>query len=86
MAPRQPKFKIIPNPKLLEAGRGYAPEYGNDADLYIAKRAKELDRKLGLVDNTILRGDPKFHTSKMKEILREEEYLISSITSRNLDF
>lgn len=81
------KFPVIPNPELIHAGRGFRPAFGNDEDLSIINRAMELEKKLMTVDNTILRsGDPAKLTSKMRDILREERYLIDSIIRRNMDF
>ncbi len=85
-APKKTKFKVIPNPELQAAGRGFTPVWGSAEDLDIVERAMRLDKLLRTVDNEILRGDPKKHTSKMKEILQQEKYLISSITRRNMDF
>jgi hypothetical protein len=81
------KYPVIPNPDLIQAGKGFRPAFGNDEDLRIINRVMELDKKLQLVDNKILRGeDAAKLTSKMRDILREERYLIDSITRRNMDF
>lgn len=86
-ATKTKRFKVIPNPDLLQAGRGFVPAFGNDADLHIINRLIALEKLLPLVDNKIMRGgDATKLTSKMKQILTEERYLIDSITSRNLDF
>lgn len=86
MPARLPKFAIIPNPELIAAGRAFMPRFGNDGDLNIVNQAVGLQKMLGTVDNRILRGDPQFHTAKMKQILQKERWLISSITSSNMDF
>ncbi len=81
------KKVLVPNPDLLAAFRGYRPVFGNQEDIWIQERVESLERKLRLVDNAILRGKPANHTSKMKEILRDELYLIDAITSRkDMDF
>ncbi len=81
------KFKVIHNPELLAAGKGFVPVYGSDEDLQIVNDLMDLEKKLELVDNKILRnGAPKEHTVKMKEILRQEAFLVSRIIKRNNDF
>lgn len=80
------KFKMVPNPELLEAYRGYRPIFGNDQDIAIAARSTALEAELETVDNKILRGDKSKLTKKMKDILFHESGLISAIISRNMDF
>lgn len=86
MAPRVPKFQIIPNQELLRVGRIFKPEYGNSADLNLFNRVMSYEKLLRSIDNKILRGDPKYHTKKMKDLLSMENSLIREITSRNMDF
>lgn len=81
------KFKVIQNPELMRVGRAFVPTFGSDQDIAIINRMVKLEKLLPTVDNEIMRqGDPKKLTSKMKQILREERYLIDSITGRNNDF
>ncbi len=86
MPARKTKFPIIPNPELIAAGRAFMPAFGSAEDLNIVNRAAALQKKLGTVDNNILRNFPANHTPKMKQILQEERWLIDSIIHRNLDF
>jgi len=85
MAVKTKKHKIIPNPELQQATKGFVPVFGSDGDLSIVDRLFDLQKKLGTVDNTVLRGGKNL-TKKMKDILFLENNLISSITSRNMDF
>lgn len=80
------KYKVAFNPELRQVLKGFVPAFGSDEDLSIVNRVMKLENDLELVDNDILRGNPKEHTSKMKTLLREEKYLISAVIRRNLDF
>ncbi len=81
------KFEVIPNPELRRVAKAFVPVFGNDQDLQMVHRVLALETLLATVDNKVLReGDPKKMTSKMRDILREEQYLIQGITSRNMDF
>lgn len=89
MAPKTKK--IIPNPELQKAMRGWAPVFGNSQDRTIVAKLELLQKKLQSVDNEILRGLKKdvghrAFTSKMKEISGMERSLIAEITSRKQDF
>lgn len=83
--------KIIQNPDLVAAMKGWQPIFGNNDDYYIVKRLESLNHKLTQVDNDILRGVTKGAgktpiTSKMREILQMEKHLIEHITQRKMDF
>lgn len=85
-------FEVIRNPDLELAIRGFRPQFANDQDKSILKRLDNLYRDLKTVDNETLRGIKKPYqelkplTSKMKDILRREDGLISEIIDRNMDF
>jgi hypothetical protein len=85
--PKTKKYKVVRNPELVQALKGFVPVFGNALDLNIVDRVFALEKKLALVDNEVLRkGDPKKMTEKMKSILFEEGQLVHAVTSRNLDF
>lgn len=79
------KFTVIKNPELEKVIKGFVPVFGSDQDLTIVTRIFDLEKKLGSVDNTVLRSG-KDLTKKMKDILFAERGLIAEITNRNLDF
>lgn len=85
MTARLSKFKIIRNPELVRAGRGFVPVFGNATDRNIVDRIISIDKKLETVNNEILRSGNNL-TKKMADILFEEIQLIQTITSRNNDF
>jgi hypothetical protein len=79
------KYKIIPNPDLLAAGRAFVPIFGSDADLSIVSRLISLQKDLSTVDNEHMRSGKNL-TKKMTDILFKEIGLIREINNRNMDF
>lgn len=81
---------IIQNPELVAALRGFSPVFGNPLDLVIVKQLEKLTKKLGGVDNEVLRGLKKdgraLRNAKEKEILNIERALIIEINNRKADF
>lgn len=82
------RYKVILNPELKLALRGYTPEFGNLVDQGILKRLSKLNGAIVKVDNEVLRGLKRNGTfnTKMREILTLEKSLVAEITRRNLDF
>lgn len=79
------------NKKLKDALRGFAPVFGNSADIAIAEDIGRLRKKLGEIDHVAFRkmedeGDLSKLTPKMKDIQGMERNLVHRITYRNLDF
>lgn len=85
-------YEVLKNPELELAIRSFRPQFANDQDKSILKRLDQLYRDLKTVDNEVLRQIKKPYqelkplTSKMKDILRREDGLISEIIDRNMDF
>ncbi len=90
MKTKEPKrYKVIMNPELERAIKGYKPEFGNREDVMIARGLGRLRLAMEKVDNEVLRGLKKNEdslTSAMRDILNKERTLIGQITRRNLDF
>ncbi len=90
MKTREPKrYKVIMNPELEQALKGYKIEFGNRDDMMIVRRLGKLKQDLAKVDNEVLRGTKKGEgkmNSTMSGILSAERRLIAEITRRNLDF
>lgn len=84
------KRVIIQNPELVAALRGFSPVFGNGRDLVIVKQLEKLNKKLGGVDNEVLRGlkngGRALRSAKEKEILTMEANIIKEINLRKSDF
>lgn len=84
------KKVILQNPELVAALRGFSPVFGNGRDLVIVKQLEKLNKKLGGVDNEVLRGVKKdgraLRSAKEKEILTMEANIIKEINLRKSDF
>lgn len=85
------KKVIIPSKRVAEAMVGYQPLMGDEQDIAIRDAFARLDKKLKLVDNKEFRaleakGDTASMSSKMKEILRDEETIINWVHQRKFDF
>jgi len=80
------------NPELQQALRGFVPVIGSEEDLRIVNDLTKLHRKLSTIDTVLFREIESSKrrtselTSKMREIQKEEEYLIKRIINRNFDF
>lgn len=84
------KKVVVMNPLLEKALKGYVPEPANEDDIRIVNDLTKLHRKLLTINSELFR-DLQFKkslelTPKMREIEREEKYLIERIYQRNLDF
>lgn len=91
MATRKEAQVLIPSKKVQEAMRGYQPVVGDAQDLAIRDAFQRLDKKLRLVDNKELRrleeaNDTSSMSSKMKDVLREEQSIIHWMEQRKFDF
>ncbi len=84
------KRRIIQNPELVKALKGFSPVFANARDLVIVKQLEKLNKKLGGIDNEVLRGLKKdgraLRNTKEKEVLALEQALIKEITNRKNDF
>lgn len=83
--------EIIMNPALEQALKGFVPEFGNPEDLGIVSSVSRIRKKLATVDAVVFREAEKKKnnpalTAKMREIQRDEQWLITRIIKRNLDF
>lgn len=79
------------SPLLEKALAGFVPEFGNPEDLGIVSSVSKIRKKLATVDAVVFREaekkkDLRALTPKMREIQRDEQWLIQRITKRNLDF
>lgn len=91
MAQRKEQQVLIPSKKILEASRGYQPMVGDEQDIFIRDAMNRLDKKLRLVDNKEFRrleelNDTSSMSTKMKEILREEQTIVFSMEQRKFNF
>lgn len=82
---------LIPSEKVKLAARGYQPTYGDETDIFIRDAMKRVDKKLRTVDNKEFRrleaaNDVAKMSSKMKEILRDEQSIVFSMEQRKFDF
>jgi len=82
---KQHKIKIIRNPEIVQAMRGFMPVFANEEDRRIIAKVASYDKILKSVDNESLRAGKNL-TPKMKEILKDETALAEWITRRNMDF
>ncbi len=85
------KQVLITSKKILEAARGYQPMVGDAQDIYIRDAMARLDKKLRQVDNKELRrleeaNDTAHMTSKMKDILRDEQTIIYAMEQQKFNF
>lgn len=91
MAQRKESQVLIPSQKIKEASRGYQPMHGDAQDIYIRDALNRLEKKLRTVDNKELRrleeaNDTAHMSSKMKEILRDEQGIVFSMEQRKFNF
>ena len=82
---------LIPSEKIKLAQRGYQPTVGDQQDIWIRDSLARLDKKLRLVDNKELRrleaaNDTAKMSTKMKEILRDEQSIISLMEQQKFNF
>ena len=90
-ATKKKKDEVIFHPDLVQAMKGFRPEFPNNDDRVIAEDLAKLHRKASTIDCKQLRKlenekSTKGITAKMKEVQRDEQSLIRRIISRNLDF
>lgn len=91
MAARKEAQVLIASKKIQEAMRGYQPTYGDERDIYIRDAMARVEKKLKLVDNKEFRrleeaNDTINMSSKMKEILRDEQGIVFSMEQRKFNF
>ncbi len=79
------KTKIVRNPDLVKALKGFIPFFANEEDRRILAKVASYDNVLKTVNNEVLRSGKNL-TPKMKEILKDEAKLVEVINKRNMDF
>lgn len=82
---------LIGSEKIKLAARGYQPVVGDAQDLSIRDTMNRLEKKLRAVDNKELRrleaaGEFSKMSSKMQEIIRDEQSIVHQMEQRKFDF
>lgn len=82
---------LIASEKIKLGMRGYQPVVGDAQDLWIRDAMTRLEKKLRTVDNKELRrleaaNDTQNMSSKMREIIRDEQNIVYSMEQRKFDF
>ena len=91
MAQRKEAQVLIGSQKIKEAMRGYQPVVGDAQDLSIRDALARVEKKLRQVDNKEMRrleaaNDMASMTSKMRDIIREEQSIVFQMEQRKFDF
>ncbi len=91
MVQRKEAQVLIPSQKVKDAMRGYQPVFGDIKDTYIRDAMVRLEKKLRQVDNKELRrlealNDTSKMSSKMRDILRDEQSIIYQMEQQKFNF